>query len=218
MRRSFREKDKIKCLLWSNRHCCLCGKQCGPDIEIAHIGKNTNTNINNAIPLCYSCHAAIGRYNDAHPRGSKYSVKELKIRRDQIYEEQTQKITPKISFNVSQTISEKRKRSLPDVGFSIVNMSDSLPVQVLVLIRAFLGKKCIMKEGPGHYSGKRKWNINPTICISGHFQLPKSVLRNKKHLLLKVMVTIIDKYEMEHKLLPISFVYTRQSNEWYVEP
>ena len=28
----FHEKDKIKCLLWCNRHCCPCGKACGTDI------------------------------------------------------------------------------------------------------------------------------------------------------------------------------------------
>ena len=33
----FSENDKIKCLLWCNRHCCLCGKACGTNIEIAHI-------------------------------------------------------------------------------------------------------------------------------------------------------------------------------------
>ena len=33
----FSDDVKLKCLLWSDRHCCLCGKQCGINIEIHHI-------------------------------------------------------------------------------------------------------------------------------------------------------------------------------------
>lgn len=84
----FSEDIKRKCLLWSDRHCCLCGKVCGIDIEVAHIEQKKD-DLDNAIPLCYDCHAAIGRYNDGHPRGLKYRFDELKARRDQIYEKYT---------------------------------------------------------------------------------------------------------------------------------
>src|SRR6516165_11946276 len=79
-------------LLWSDRHCCLCKKACGLDIEVDHIkpvaAGGTNA-IDNAIPLCYKCHAKVHHYNDLHPRGTKYWNEELKIRREQVYEEFT---------------------------------------------------------------------------------------------------------------------------------
>jgi len=71
-----------------NRHCCLCHKQCGINIEAAHIideaagGSNEE---NNGIPLCFDCHQEIGSYNDKHPRGNKFRPEELRARRDQVY-------------------------------------------------------------------------------------------------------------------------------------
>ena len=55
----FRDEDKVKMLLWSDRHCCLCKKACGTDIEIAHIDADSGNDMNNGIPLCYNCHAEI---------------------------------------------------------------------------------------------------------------------------------------------------------------
>ena len=78
----FCEEDKTKCLLWCSRHCCLCGKACGTNIEIAHVipkGQDGSDDIDNAIPLCFDCHSEIGRYNKEHPRGNKYvDLKSLK--------------------------------------------------------------------------------------------------------------------------------------------
>jgi HNH endonuclease len=71
-----------------NRHCCLCRKQCGLNIEAAHIvdeavgGSNDE---DNGIPLCFDCHQEIGSYNDKHPRGNKFRPEELRARRDQVY-------------------------------------------------------------------------------------------------------------------------------------
>lgn len=33
---AFDEADKLKALLWCDRHCCLCGKAAGIGIEVAH--------------------------------------------------------------------------------------------------------------------------------------------------------------------------------------
>ena len=61
----FNEEQKVKVLLWCARHCCLCGKHCGVAIEVAHIEKGSN-DIDNAIPLCFQCHAEVGHYNRSH--------------------------------------------------------------------------------------------------------------------------------------------------------
>ena len=94
----FREADKIKLLLWCDRHCCLCGKACGTDIEIAHIDSKGPAEIDNAIPLCYDCHAKTGRYDPKHPRGNKHRPEELKARREQVYEQHTRALVPPLDY------------------------------------------------------------------------------------------------------------------------
>jgi hypothetical protein len=67
----------------------LCKKQCGVNIEAAHIideaagGSNEEEN---GIPLCFDCHQEIGSYNEKHPRGNKLRPAELKARRNRVYE------------------------------------------------------------------------------------------------------------------------------------
>ena len=97
-KKDFSEDIKLKCLLWSSRHCCACDTACGLDIEIAHIDPKGGEDFDNAIPVCYYCHAQIGRYNKEHPRGNKYRIKELKKRREQIYEKYTRHLVPPLLF------------------------------------------------------------------------------------------------------------------------
>jgi hypothetical protein len=39
--------------------------------------------IDNAIPVCFECHAEIHSYNDKHPRGRKFSPEELRRHKEQ---------------------------------------------------------------------------------------------------------------------------------------
>jgi hypothetical protein len=39
--------------------------------------------IENAIPLCFECHAEVHAYNDKHPRGRKFQPSELKLHKEQ---------------------------------------------------------------------------------------------------------------------------------------
>lgn len=71
-----------------NRRCCLCEKQCGINIEAAHIideSAGGSNDEDNGIPLCFDCHQEIGSYNDKHPRGNKIRSEELRDRRDRVY-------------------------------------------------------------------------------------------------------------------------------------
>ena len=71
-----------------NRRCCLCHKQCGLNIEAAHIideAAGGSNDEDNGIPVCFDCHQEIGSYNDKHPRGNKIRPEELRARRDQVY-------------------------------------------------------------------------------------------------------------------------------------
>lgn len=71
-----------------NRLCCLCRKQCGINIEAAHIvdeAAGGSNDADNCIPLCFDCHQEIGSYNDNHPRGNRFRADELRTRRDRVY-------------------------------------------------------------------------------------------------------------------------------------
>lgn len=85
---SFSEEVRTKALVACGRCCCLCHKFCGTKMEIHHIQQKSDEgsdDFDNAIPLCFDCHADVNSYNDHHPKGSKYTEKELRSRRDTWY-------------------------------------------------------------------------------------------------------------------------------------
>ena len=207
----FPKSVKIKCLLWSDRHCCLCGKQCGTDIEIAHIDKEEWAVLDNAIPLCYDCHAKIGHYRDEHPRGNKYQPDELKSRREQIYERYTSYLVPRIDFQVVQ------KSDFPDVGFQLVHLGGPYPARLKIKVEVILGDKNIgvLRD---QYDGKHIWNLNPGYIFYGHISLPQETIGSEERLELDTTITIIDVYRREHELLPMAHIYDRKNKTWFAEP
>lgn len=85
----FHEKDKRALLIKSGRRCSLCWKYCGTKIEVAHIipeVEGGSDDEDNGIPLCFDCHAEVGHYNPNHPRGNKFSPKELKEHRERLFQ------------------------------------------------------------------------------------------------------------------------------------
>ena len=79
---------KTEALLKCKRHCCICEQFKGNNIEVHHIvhkNEGGKDEFDNAIPLCFDCHALIGSYNPNHPKGNKYTIKELKRIRDDFY-------------------------------------------------------------------------------------------------------------------------------------
>jgi len=223
MTTQFREEDKIRILLWCDRHCCLCDKACGTDIEIAHIDRKAEPIIDNAIPLCYDCHAKIGRYNKEHPKGNKYRPSELKARREQIYERYTRHLVPPIHFEITQIVRNNptlSPRNLPDVGFNLGHLGDYLPVRVRVKAKTILGGKDLglIDHRDGYYSGKTEWNVNPRTIVFGHFIIPTECVKSAEDLKVEVQITIIDQYEREHRYLPQCWSYVRNDNYWFLEP
>lgn len=216
--KNFSEKDKIKRLLWCDRHCCLCGKSCGIDIEFAHLpGKKNSDNIDDSIPVCSECHIKIGAYSSEHPKGTKYKAEELIQRREQVYEEYTRHLVPPIHFEITQNLPNNSQRSFPDIGFNITHFGDFFPVRASVVAKIFLDSKFLGEPG-GHYSGKEFWNMNPRLQSRGHFEVPKEAKEKDKRLEIKVYVTIIDQYERYHELLPLGWVYERDKNSWWLNP
>jgi HNH endonuclease len=217
----FSEEVRNKVLLWSDRHCCLCKKACGINIEVHHVvpqEQGGSDQIENAIPLCFECHGAVGHYNRSHPIGTKYKPDELKARREQVYEEFTRHLVPPIHYEISQALPSGDTRRLPDVGFVIANLGAVLPVRLRIVAEIFInGTSC---GGPGgvQYSGQELWNLNPQSSVSGHFALPKNLTSEADKLEISVKVTIVDIYGREHHNLPVSWVYMPTQGGWYFEP
>jgi len=85
---SFGKTVKEEALVASGRCCCICHKFCGIKIEVHHIvhqKADGTDDFDNAIPLCFDCHADMTSYDFKHPKGNKYSESELKRLRDNWY-------------------------------------------------------------------------------------------------------------------------------------
>lgn len=80
-------RDEVSQLLARcHRRCCICHRFCGVKIETDHIiprDDNGSDDIENAIPVCFECHAEIHSYNDQHPRGRKFLPEELRAHKEQ---------------------------------------------------------------------------------------------------------------------------------------
>lgn len=77
-------KDEL--LVKAHRHCCICHKNAGTNMEVHHIvpeANGGNDSRENGIPLCLDCHANVEHYNVRHPRGNKFTPEELRKHRDQ---------------------------------------------------------------------------------------------------------------------------------------
>lgn len=85
----FPSEIKSDVLVASARHCSVCRRYKGVKVEVHHIKQESEGGPNtfkNAICLCFDCHCDAGHYNPKHPRGTKFSQKELKKARDEWYE------------------------------------------------------------------------------------------------------------------------------------
>jgi len=227
----FKDEDKIKILLWCERHCCLCEKQCDTNIIIHHIeqkgSREVLSNIDNAIPLCYDCHGRIRSYNPKHAVGTAYRNTEIKTRRDQIYEKYTRHLVPITHFEITQVLRGNWRlplRQFPDVGFNLVHSDQRfLPVTAKVEAKFLLDKKDpeMMDDLTGYYDGRTDWNLNPTSVIFGHFSVPEKYatgVKESKDFKIEVRVTIIDQYSRPHRLLPQCWTYLPKDNYWFLEP
>lgn len=79
---------KEQALIACKRHCVLCEKSKGKNIECHHIiskSRGGEDSFDNCIPLCFDCHEEVGSYNSDHPKGNKYTPNELKTRRNNFY-------------------------------------------------------------------------------------------------------------------------------------
>lgn len=209
----FDESVKVKALLWCNRHCCLCGKQSGIGIEVAHLDPHSS-DPDNAIPLCFDCHATVGHYNREHPRGRKYTITELKAGRDRVYEEHTRHLVPPVIYKLHQN-----GHSLPDVWFQIANLGNTHPIKAKIRITLAQGDRILGVQASGHYNGDYIWNLNPGFVVNGHFTAQGYDASSLDSLRARIDITLLDIYERPHVLLPVGFIINNgPGNDWYLEP
>lgn len=82
---AFSKKIRMRALVDAARHCCVCHRYRGVKVEVHHIvplERGGTDTADNAIALCFDCHADAGHYNPMHPRGTKFSPEELRMARD----------------------------------------------------------------------------------------------------------------------------------------
>jgi len=85
---SFPREMRERALVAAARHCCVCQRYKGVNVEVHHIVPKTeggDDGIDNAIVLCFDCHADAGHYNPKHPKGTRFSSNELRKHRDTWY-------------------------------------------------------------------------------------------------------------------------------------
>jgi hypothetical protein len=147
-----------------------------------------------------------------------FKPEELKKRRDQIYEEFTRHLVPALSYRVLQS-NQSVRRTLPDVGFSISHPGDTPPVKLLVTLDTYInGTIDTVDDIYSMYRGGIMWNLNPKEGVHGHFPVPNAACQVNADVRVGVRIVIYDCYERPHKLLPVTYVYDRENNEWWLDP
>ena len=85
-RMAFPDREATELLAACHRRCCICHRFCGVKMELDHMVPSADggpDTIDNAIPVCFECHAEIHAYNDRHPRGRKIKQDELRLHKEQ---------------------------------------------------------------------------------------------------------------------------------------
>lgn len=214
---SFSPELREKLLLWCDRRCCICRRICEVFIELHHIipqHAGGTDDEDNAIPLCFDCHAKVGHYNDLQPRGTKFKPDELKKRREQVYEEYTRHLVPGLEYRVFQGA-----RKLPDVGFIVRHLGDAPSVRLAINFDVYIGGALqALEQVDPLYRGGLFWNLNPKEGVNGHFPVPAEASAGSTDLRIEVKIVIWDVYERPHRLLPVTYVYDSSRSEWWLDP
>lgn len=124
---SFPQDVKERVLVSSGRCCAICHNFKGNNIEIHHIKKHSEggaDTFENAIPLCFDCHAEVGQYDPKHPKGTKFSENELMLHRDAWY---------KKVENSGGIVSNEETKEIDRVTYQ--RLSEYLPYQLMIFTK-----------------------------------------------------------------------------------
>lgn len=100
---TFPSEVKLQALAKSGRRCCLCLRFKGVKIEVHHIVPESvshDNSLDNAITLCFDCHADAGHYNPKHPKGNKLTPAELQKHRNRLWRlTEERKVLPEMNLD-----------------------------------------------------------------------------------------------------------------------
>jgi hypothetical protein len=240
--KQIKPKTKTKLMLWCERHCCWCGKQCTTNIRIHHIDENPeNDDIDNLVPLCSDCTDILPAYNDKHPTGTKFSKDEIKLRRNLIFDKYTSlnicpieiipskfllgysqgKIFYQAYLNKEKNQIEPAQRAWGDISCFIKNLSPNLSAKLRLFVIPYKFNKNnpnikgirIKSDIGSLYSGKELWDLKPEGFIIGHFFIDLPK-NNNYHLRLEFFYSVIDKVGREHNQPPFSYIIGDPFENW----
>jgi hypothetical protein len=184
-------------------------------------------NAENAIPVCYLCHAKLEFSRAGSPRGSRFSIAEIKERRDQIYEEKTRHLVPVLTYGPLNDANMK----FPKVQFHLSNNDGGLQVRARCVVEIFVDGR-MFGTPTRHYAGDRLWVCNPGLTAVGWFDLSDRNRLNQRQkyrgvhpsralgrdLRLRIHVTIVDAFDREHRRFPAEWYYDWQGETWVYDP
>lgn len=111
---AFPQSVTDRALVACGRCCCICHNFCGAKMELHHIHQHADggeDTFENCIPLCFNCHAEMGKVDPRHPKGKGYSQNELRMHRDNWYSAiAKQVISTQNATNHSAEYDELRKQ------------------------------------------------------------------------------------------------------------
>ena len=107
----FPKSVEAQALAACGRCCCICHKFCATKIELHYIKQKAyggEDTFENCIPLCFECHADMGKADPNHPKGKHYSEMELKLHRDNWYQKVKLQGAGKLAEDIEISISDKK--------------------------------------------------------------------------------------------------------------
>jgi len=168
---------KAQALAASARHCCSCHQWKGRNIEVHHIiqeSKGGPNSFENAIPLCFDCHANAGHYNVDHPKGIKYSPEELRLSRDNWYKLVSSGLLPNFTFieyfenpiNIFQDVERfKQKAFRNQFEHDLIAFTSQEKIELARIFNELLIEKSALIEGDPAI-GKTFYSLE----IASHFR------------------------------------------------
>jgi len=168
----FDTPTKTRMFICSGRLCCLCLKQCGTNIEAAHIMDESKGGANdeaNGIPVCFDCHQEIGAYDSKHPKGNKFTPDELTARRDRIY-----KLVDSGAI-YAQIVASQARRSAP-AGSQIILPEISPQVEPSSKAKRFA--EMLLKNGEHVEAPGRKLKI---LAIADRAHVLDLLIQSSEH-------------------------------------
>jgi len=159
---AFSKEIKINALVSAARYCCVCHRYKGVKVEVHHIlpvAKGGTDVAENAIALCFDCHADAGHYNNKHPRGTKFSPEELRHARDMWhFAVKANQITPpdNVDYIHSRYLVCKSYSAIKEICDGTL---DNFPVDSPFLFQNDIGKfqKYVVDSQPENYRHSYIW-------------------------------------------------------------